>query len=275
MVAAGRRLGITICMLLRATRRWFFVARIPRFGGALLPAEVTPVTLQSAEADPPRCGPGARYSVTAAPRRVLRILCVLCGFSAGAAVPTALPRAWLWRMETWPARPGPLRQAPAPSGQRIQRDFTRVLKNMQRSAKNLNQGRSGQSTRRAQQRVITALDDLIKQAETMSASSSSSPSSSSLSAGMKLRLSQGQSGHGRHGPGGGAPAGRDYIPGGSSLPVQRGRPFLPQRQAWGNLPPRTRNLILNALHYQSLPQWRRQVNAYYRALGRMNRQDDR
>ncbi len=244
------------------------------FGGALPPAK----SAEGRRGDwttPPPCGPGARSSVAATPRRVLYILCVLCGFSAGAAAPTAWPPAWLWRMEAWPARPGPLPQAPAPPGQRIQRDFTRVLKNMQRSARNLNQGRSGQSTRRAQQRVITALDDLIKQAETMSASSSSSPSPSSLSAGMKLRLSQGQSGHGRHGPGGGAPAGHDYVPGGGSRPVQRGRPFLSQRRAWGNLPPRTRNLILNALHYQSLPQWRRQVNAYYRALGRMNRQDDR
>ena len=54
-------LCITISLFLRAARRFLFSAKIPMFGGALPPAEVTPATLR----------PGAMYLGAATPRWVI------------------------------------------------------------------------------------------------------------------------------------------------------------------------------------------------------------
>jgi hypothetical protein len=155
----------------------------------------------------------------------------------------------------------------AQAAQIVRRDFKSILKNMADSAAGLYASNPGQSTRQAQRRIIQSLTDLIRLAESGSCHSGGSKPGHKAK-GMNLKQS---SGAGSHPMTPSRAAHHSYVSYGSSLPVEAGRPFHSSHRQWGNLPPRARSLIINAMRNESLPAYRRLVHAYYRALGRMNR----
>ncbi len=178
------------------------------------------------------------------------------------------PPAWVFRMMAWP---GGVRHqiGSTQAAQIVRQDFKSILKNMAHSAAGLYAGNPGQSTRQAQRRIIQTLTDLIRLAESGSCHSGGAKPGHKAG-GMSLKRSRG-GGVGSHPLTPSRAARHSYVSYGSSLPVEAGRPFHSSHKQWGNLPPRARSLIINAMHNESLPAYRRLVHAYYRALGRMNR----
>ena len=188
---------------------------------------------------------------------------------AGAAFSASTP-AWEQRMLAWPTVVHHL-TPPQDTQKQAKKWLASVLKNMAASANGLLAQNAGAPTQTAQKHIILSLDQLIKMAEQMNQGSGGGRQHHQQQQnGMAIQQTRGQ-GHGygsTTSPSNAAT--RSYLPGGGAMPVQTGKPFESHKKQWGNLPPRARNLILNAMRNQSLPQYHGLVNAYYRALGRMN-----
>lgn len=194
---------------------------------------------------------------------------MLAAFAVGGTLHAQTP-AWAQQMLAWPLVAHHA-VAPVDPQQEAQKCLTSVLKNMATSESGLLARNAGEPTQAAQKRVVLSLDELIKLAEKMSQGGSKGKQHHQKQQGsMGMQPSQGQSpGHGPTSSPSQA-ATQSYLPGGGVSPVQTGKPFESQKKQWGNLPPRARNLIINAMRNESLPRYKGLVNAYYRALGRMN-----
>ncbi len=178
--------------------------------------------------------------------------------------------AWEQQMLAWPLVAHHA-VAPVDPRQEAKKCLQSVLKNMAASESGLLALNAGKPTQAAQKRVVLSLNELIKLAEKMSQGSGKGKRHHQKQQGsMGMQPSQGQNqGHGQTmSPS--QSATQSYLPGGGALPVRTGKPFESQKKQWGNLPPRARNLIINAMRNESLPRYKGLVNAYYRALGRMN-----
>ncbi len=200
---------------------------------------------------------------------------MLCGggwlvsFAMGGTLHAQTP-AWEQQMLAWPLVAHHA-VVPVDPRQEAAKCLKSVLKNMAASESGLLARNAGEPTQAAQKRVVLSLDELIKLAEKMSQGSGKGKQHHQKQQGsMGMQASQGQSpGHGpTMSPS--QSATQSYLPGGGASPVQTGKPFESQQKQWGNLPPRARNLIINAMRNESLPRYKGLVNAYYRALGRMN-----
>ena len=176
--------------------------------------------------------------------------------------------AWAQRMLAWPVLVHHA-LAPVNARQEAQKWLNSVLKNMAKSENGLLAENAGKPTQAAQRRVVLSLDELIKLAEQMSkGGGSGKKSQQQQQQSMGMQQVRGRDHNPTQTPS--QSATQSYLPNGGSLPVQTGKPFESNKKQWGNLPPRARNMIINAMRNESLPQYKNLVNAYYRALGRMN-----
>ena len=156
-----------------------------------------------------------------------------------------------------------------PSPQQINADLQDVLKGMNTSARRLKSANAGMKTQAVQKSIIARLDQLIKIAE----------QSRGKSSGRRNRKSrQRQSMSMRQSRGSNTPpmtpshaARNSYIPGGGVMNPGDLKSFNSNKRQWGNLPPRERNMILNALRHQTLPQYKSLVRQYYESLAKLNK----
>jgi hypothetical protein len=143
-----------------------------------------------------------------------------------------------------------------------------MLSRMAESRERLTAADAGATTQTIQQKIIQSLNTLIAQAEQSESSSSSSGRKKQReNSSMSMQQSGQQSGgptnsrsHANH---------HSYLPPGEGQRPGTISSFHSDKRQWGNLPPRTRNMILNAMHKASLPQYRSLVNDYYKKLAQM------
>ncbi len=155
-----------------------------------------------------------------------------------------------------------------PSQQQINQDLQDVLKGMSTSAQRLKAADAGAKTQEVQKRIIARLDQLIKIAE----------KSQGQSGGQQKKKSQEQQSMSMQQSTGSntspmtpsASATHSFIPGGGVMNPGELKQFTSNKRQWGNLPPRERNMILNALRHQSLPQYKALVRQYYESLAKLN-----
>src|SRR5271170_6770766 len=179
---------------------------------------------------------------------------------------TAPQPVWLFRMHAWPGGASQLDDPTDDAQQAAGVDVQTMMDNMQNSAQRLQGGDPGAQTQQCQQKIVESLDGLIQLMAQMSSSGSCNnpkPSSS-----MKLQMNQ----TGKQPMSPSQAATNSYIPSGGVVSPGTAQPIDSQRQQWGNLPPSARNLILNAEHNETLPDYQQQVDSYYRALGQLNAQ---
>ncbi len=177
---------------------------------------------------------------------------------------------WIAQMEAWPgdgANPatnsGPLQQAMART------EIEHMLSRMASSGERLTTVHTGALTQTIQRKIIHSLNALIAQAEQSQSSSSSGKKKSHQQQSSSMAMSQtgpqpysptNSPSHAAH---------ESHLTPGQGQHPNQISPFHSNKRQWGNLPPRARSMILNALHKQSLPQYRALVNEYYRKLAQM------
>jgi hypothetical protein len=154
------------------------------------------------------------------------------------------------------------------SQQQINQDLLDVLKGMSTSARRLKAADAGAETQEVQKEIIARLDQLIKIAE----------KSQGKSGGQQKKQSQQQQSMSMQQSNGSntspmtpsQSATHSFIPGGGVMNPGDVKQFTSNKRQWGNLPPRARNMILNALRHQSLPQYKALVQHYYESLAKLN-----
>lgn len=200
------------------------------------------------------------------------ILMASAGFSSQAAdagthsVP--LP-PWIEQMEAWPGAAMNPSQSTGPMQKKMTaRAIEEMISRMAKSGERLATAHAGPVTQTIQKKIIQSLNELIEQAEqAQSSSSSSKKKSQQENSSMSMEQTGQQTGettsspsHANH---------HSYLPPGEGTHPNTISPFHSSKHQWGNLPPRTRNMILNAMHKGSLPQYRSLVNDYYKKLAQM------
>ncbi len=162
-----------------------------------------------------------------------------------------------------------LKATSQPSQQQINADLQDVLKGMSTSARRLKLANAGVKTQVVQKRIITRLDQLIKMAEqSQGKSSGRQKQKSQQQQSMSMQQSQGPNN---------SPmtpsqaAKKSSIPSGGVMNPGDLKAFNSNKRQWGNLPPRERNMILNALRHQTLPQYKSLVRQYYESLAKLNK----
>ncbi len=187
---------------------------------------------------------------------------------------TVAPQGGAWghksefNMMGWPWVK-PLKAASQPSQQQINADLQDVLKGMNTSARLLKSANAGIKTQGVQKSIIARLNELIKIAEqSQGKSSGQQKQKSQQQQSMSMQQSQGSN----------TPpmtpsqaAKSSYIPGGGVMNPGDLKSFNSNKRQWGNLPPRERNMILNALRHQTLPQYKSLVQQYYESLAKLNK----
>ncbi len=190
--------------------------------------------------------------------------------AAGALTHSVKLPPWIAQMEAWPgdgANPatnsGPLQQAMAAT------EIEHMLSRMASSGERLTTVHAGTVTQTIQRKIIHSLNALIAQAEEAQSSSSSGKKKSHQRQSSSMSMSQtgpqpysptNSPSHAAH---------ESHLTPGQGLHPNHISPFHSNKRQWGNLPPRARSMILNALHKQSLPQYRALVNQYYKKLAQM------
>ena len=161
------------------------------------------------------------------------------------------------------------RASSQPTPQQINADLQDVLKGMNTSAHRLKSANAGIKTQAVQKNIIARLDQLIKMAEQSQGKSSGERNRKSRQQqSMSMRQSRGSNtppmtpSHA---------AKNSYIPGGGVMNPGDLKSFDSNKRQWGNLPPRERNMILNALRHQTLPQYKSLVRQYYESLAKLNK----
>jgi len=190
--------------------------------------------------------------------------------AASASIHSVPLPPWIAQMEAWPgnaANPaensGPLQQAMASM------EIEHMLSHMASSGERLTSVHAGSVTQTIQRRIIHSLNALIAQAEQAQSSSSGGKKKSHQHENSSMAMSQtGQQPSGPTNTPSHA-AHHSYVPPGEGLHPGHMSAFHSNKRQWGNLPPRARNMILNAMHKQSLPQYRALVNQYYKRLAQM------
>lgn len=172
-----------------------------------------------------------------------------------------------FRFMSWPW----VRHTPASGNQsqeQINRELRKVLAGMRRSTERLEAADVGTRTQVVQKQIIEHLDQLIKMAEhSQNANGGGRKTKSSEQQSMSLHPSEGAH------PSPITPsqsARNSFIPGGGMMNPARMKQFISDHREWGNLPPRQRNMILNALRHQTLPRYKTLVRHYYEALAKLN-----
>lgn len=159
--------------------------------------------------------------------------------------------------------------AAQPSQQQINADLKAVLAGMSASAQRLKTADAGARTQAVQKNIIRRLDQLIKIAE----------QSQGKSGGQQKKKSQEQQSMSMQQASGSntspmtpsQSAKNSYIPGGGVMNPGDLKSFTSNKRQWGNLPARERNMILNALRHQTLPQYQSLVRQYYESLAKLNK----
>jgi hypothetical protein len=155
-----------------------------------------------------------------------------------------------------------------PSPQQINADLQAVLAGMSSSARRLKAADAGAGTQAVQKKIIARLDQLIKIAEqSQGKSGGQQKNKSQQQQSMSMQQSTGNntspmtpSHSAKH----------SYIPGGGVMNPGSLKSFISNKRQWGNLPARERNMILNALRHQTLPQYQSLVRQYYESLAKLN-----
>jgi hypothetical protein len=177
--------------------------------------------------------------------------------------------AWLFRMHAWPGGTAQLENPQDDAQQAANADLQTMMDNMQSSAQRLQANDPGVQTQQDQAKIVQSLSELIALVAQMTGSGSSS-SSSRQNPAMQLQMNQNPSGPQPMSPS--SSATNSYIPPAGSLTPGGSQPLDSQRSEWGNLPPAARNMILNAMHSEALPEYKQQVDSYYRALAQIDQQ---
>ena len=200
------------------------------------------------------------------------VLMASAGFSSQAAdagmhsVP--LP-PWIEQLEAWPGAAMNPSQSTGPMQKAMTaRAIEEMLSRMAQSEERLTAAQAGPVTQTIQKKIIQSLNELIAQAEqSQSSSSSSKKKSQQQNSSMAMQQTGQQTAeptnsqsHANH---------HSYLPPGQGTHPNTISPFHSSQHQWGNLPPRTRHMILNAMHKGSLPQYRSLVNDYYKKLAQM------
>ena len=158
--------------------------------------------------------------------------------------------------------------ASKPSQQQINADLQDVLKGMSTSARRLKVADAGARTQAVQKQIISRLDDLIKIAEQSQGKSGEQQNQKSQE---QQSMSMQQSNGSHTSPMTPSQSAKhSYIPGGGVMNPGNLKSFTSHRRQWGNLPQRERNMILNALRHQTLPQYQSLVQQYYESLAKLN-----
>ncbi|MGC9261126.1 MAG: hypothetical protein ACP5I8_13755 [Phycisphaerae bacterium] len=154
------------------------------------------------------------------------------------------------------------------SRRQINRDLQAVLAGMRNSAARLHAADVGATTQAVQKQIIARLDQLIKMAAQWQKSHGGAPKNKeSERQSMALRPAQGV----HTSPMTPSQSARNsFIPGGGMMNPNRMQQFISDHRGWGNLPPRQRQMILNALRHQTLPRYKALVQQYYEALAKLN-----
>lgn len=156
-----------------------------------------------------------------------------------------------------------------PSQQQINAELQDVLKGMNTSSQRLKSANAGMKTQTVQKNIIARLDQLIKIAEqSQGKSSGQQKGKSEQQQSMSMQQSRGANS---------SPltptqaATNSSIPSGAVMNPGDLKAFNSNKRQWGNLPPRERNMILNALRHQTLPQYKSLVQQYYESLAKLNK----
>lgn len=156
-----------------------------------------------------------------------------------------------------------------PSQQQINAELQDVLKGMNASARRLKSANAGVKTQAVQKRIIARLNELIKIAEQSQGKSSGRQKRKSQ---QQQSMSMQQFRGANSSPMTPSQAAKNsYIPGGGVMNPGDLKAFNSNKRQWGNLPPRERNMILNALRHQTLPQYKSLVRQYYESLAKLNK----
>ncbi|MGC8559339.1 MAG: hypothetical protein ACP5O1_01520 [Phycisphaerae bacterium] len=176
---------------------------------------------------------------------------------------------WIQQMEAWPGGTLNPSQSTGPMQKAMTaRAIGEMISRMAQSEERLTAAHAGPVTQTIQKKIIQSLNELIAQAEkSQSSSSSSKKKHQQQNSSMAMQQTGQQPGeptnspsHANH---------HSYLPPGEGEHPNTISPFHSSKRQWGNLPPRTRNMILNAMHKASLPQYRSLVNDYYKKLAQM------
>jgi hypothetical protein len=176
---------------------------------------------------------------------------------------------WIEQMEAWPGAAMNPSQSTGPMQKAMTaRAIDEMISRMAQSEERLTAAHAGPVTQTIQKKIIESLNELIAQAEqAQSSSSSSKKKSQQQNSSMAMKQTGPQTGeptnspsHANH---------HSYLPPGQGTHPNTISPFHSSKHQWGNLPARTRNMILNAMHKGSLPQYRSLVNDYYKKLAQM------
>ncbi len=181
----------------------------------------------------------------------------------------ALP-PWIAQMEAWPGDGANPSENSGPLQKDLVRDeIAHMLSHMASSGERLASVQAGSVTQTIQHKIIDSLNALIAQAEQSQSSSSSSGKQSHQRQNASMAMSQtgpqpysptNSPSHAAH---------ESHLTPGQGVHPHQISPFHSNRRQWGNLPPRARSMILNALHKQALPQYRALVNQYYKRLAEL------
>ena len=156
------------------------------------------------------------------------------------------------------------------SQQQINADLQAVLAGMGTSAQRLKAADAGAGTQAVQKKIIARLDQLIKIAEQSQGKSGGGKKNNSRE---QQSMSMQQANNSNKSPMTPSQAAKNsYIPGGGVMNPGDLKSFISNKRQWGNLPARERNMILNALRHQSLPQYQSLVRQYYQSLAKLNGQ---
>ncbi len=201
---------------------------------------------------------------------VLAAILSLCGTAAGAPMQHAPIPPWVLQMEAWPgAQPNPASHS-GPMLKQVARDEIKsMLSRMNASGQRLYAAHAGSKTQIIQQKIIRSLNALIAAAEQSQSGPSSGKKKKQQKESSSMSMSQTGSQPGTPPNSPSHAAHRSHLTPGEGLRPGTMNAFHTRKQQWGNLPPRARNLILNALHHEPLPQYRQLVNQYYERLGKL------
>ncbi len=158
-----------------------------------------------------------------------------------------------------------------PSQQQINQDLRQVLQDMSTSARRLNAADAGPKTQKVQEDIIARLDELIKMAQQSQSKGGGRQQSSSEQQSMSMQQSNG----GQNSPMNPSnSATQSRRPGGTPMNPGNLTNVNSRRHQWGNLPARERNMILNAMRHQTLPQYKSLVQQYYESLAKLNQSQE-
>lgn len=153
------------------------------------------------------------------------------------------------------------------TNEEVGEQFVQAIKQMEEAAKRLRSGRdAGVVTQRLQEEILVKLDILIEQSQQQNQqSSSSSSSSSSDSSQTPPQQGQQQQGQQRDQP---SDPGSEAADGGGNPEYREGRNDLIESAgaAWGALPERVRDTLLEGLNDVFSSRYKEATEAYYRRL---------